>query len=122
MEQIAMYLRLSKEDEFIKDESDEIVVSKLGEEMLQEIASITEGAYVRASKQDIGLDEIVKGINLMEKSELSTIRYEEYNEQYQYPLVVALVLLLLEFTILSRRNPRLRRFDIFRDKESKQEK
>ena len=90
--------------------------------MLQEIASITEGAYVRASKQDIGLDEIVKGINLMEKSELSTIRYEEYNEQYQYPLVVALVLLLLEFTILSRRNPRLRRFDIFRDKEPKQGK
>lgn len=105
--------------EFIKDENDEIVVSKLGEEMLQEIASITEGAYVRASKQDIGLEEVVKSINQMEKSELSTIRYEEYNEQYQYPLAVALVLLLLEFTILSRRNPRLRRFDIFRDKESK---
>ncbi len=108
--------------EFIKDENDEIVVSKLGEEMLQEIASITEGAYVRASKQDIGLEEVVKSINQMEKSELSTIRYEEYNEQYQYPLAVALVLLLLEFTILSRRNPRLRRFDIFRDKELKQEK
>lgn len=105
--------------EFIKDENDEIVVSKLGEEMLQKIASITEGAYVRASKQDIGLEEVVKSINQMEKSELSTIRYEEYNEQYQYPLAVALVLLLLEFTILSRRNPRLRRFDIFRDKESK---
>ena len=103
--------------DFVKDENDEIVVSKLGEEMLQNIASITEGAYVRASKQDIGLEEVVKSINAMEKSELSTIRYEEYNEQYQYPLAVALVLLLLEFTILSRRNPRLRRFDIFRDKE-----
>ena len=108
--------------EFVKDENDEIVVSKLGEEMLQEIASVTEGAYVRASKQDIGLEEVVKSINQMEKSELSTIRYEEYNEQYQYPLAVALVLLLIEFTILSRRNPRLRRFDIFRDKEIKQQK
>ena len=103
--------------EFVKDENDEIVVSKLGEEMLQEIASVTEGAYVRASKQDIGLEEVVKSINQMEKSELSTIRYEEYNEQYQYPLAVALVLLLIEFTILSRRNPRLRRLNIFRDKE-----
>lgn len=103
--------------EFVKDENDEIVVSKLGEEMLQEIASISEGAYVRASKQDIGLDEIVKSINQMEKSELSTVRYEEYNEQYQYPLAVAMVLLLLEFVVLSRRNPRLRRFDIFRSKE-----
>jgi Ca-activated chloride channel family protein len=102
--------------EFVKDENNEIVVSKLGEQMLQEMATITEGAYVRASKQDIGLDEVVKSINQMEKSELSTVRYEEYNEQYQYPLAVAMVLLLLEFIVLSRRNPRLRRFNIFRDK------
>ena len=52
----------------------------------------------------------------MEKSELSTVRYEEYNEQYQYPLAVAMALLLLEFIVLARRNPRLRRFNIFRDK------
>jgi Ca-activated chloride channel family protein len=102
--------------EFVKDENNEIVVSKLGEQMLQEMATITEGAYVRASKQDIGLDEVVKSINQMEKSELSTVRYEEYNEQYQYPLAVAMVLLLLEFIVLSRRNPRLRKFNIFRDK------
>jgi Ca-activated chloride channel family protein len=102
--------------EFVKDENNEIVVSKLGEQMLQEMATITEGAYVRATKQDIGLDEVVKSINQMEKSELSTVRYEEYNEQYQYPLAVAMVLLLLEFIVLSRRNPRLRRFNIFRDK------
>ena len=80
------------------------------------MATITEGAYVRASKQDIGLDEVVKSINQMEKSELSTVRYEEYNEQYQYPLAVAMALLLLEFIVLARRNPRLRRFNIFRDK------
>ena len=101
--------------EFIKDENDEMVVSKLDEQMLQDVAAATEGAYIRAAKQDIGLEEIVKSINAMEKSELSTVRYEEYNEQYQYPLAAALVLLLLEFVILSRRNPRLRRFNIFRE-------
>ena len=53
--------------------------------------------------------------NEMEKSELSTIRYEEYNEQYQYLLAVALALLLIESLILSRRNPRLRKFNIFRE-------
>jgi Ca-activated chloride channel family protein len=92
-----------------------MVVSKLGEQMLEQIASITEGAYVRATKQSIGLEEIVKSINEMEKSELSTVRYEEYNEQYQYLLAVALMLLLLDNFILSRRNPRLRKFNIFRE-------
>ena len=101
--------------EFVKDENDEMVVSKLGEQMLEEIATITDGAYVRATKQSIGLEEIVKSINEMEKSELSTIRYEEYNEQYQYLLAVALALLLIESLILSRRNPRLRKFNIFRE-------
>ncbi|MBQ2033304.1 MAG: VWA domain-containing protein [Alistipes sp.] len=101
--------------EFVKDENGEMVVSKLNEQMLEQIATSTEGAYVRATKQSIGLDEIVKSINEMEKSELSTIRYEEYNEQYQYLLAVALVLLLLDNFILSRRNPRLRKFNIFRE-------
>ena len=53
----------------------------------------------------------------MEKSELSTVRYEEYNEQYQYFVAVALALLLLEGLIMSRRNPALRRFNIFREAE-----
>ena len=101
--------------EFVKDEDGQMVVSKLGEQMLEQIASITEGAYVRATKQSIGLEEIVKSINEMEKRELSTVRYEEYNEQYQYLLAVALVLLLLDNFILSRRNPRLRKFNIFRE-------
>lgn len=101
--------------EFIKDEDGEMVVSKLGEQMLQQIASATEGAYVRASKQSIGLEEIVKGINQMEKSELTTVRYEEYNEQYQYLIAVALALLLLDTFVLPRRNPRLKRFNIFRE-------
>ena len=103
--------------DYVKDEEGEMVVSKLGEAMLEEIASVSEGAYVRATKQSIGLDEIVKSINQMEKSELSTVRYEEYNEQYQYFLAVALALLLLESFVMSRRNPRLRRFNIFREEK-----
>ena len=101
--------------EFDKDENGDMVVSKHGEQMLEQIATATDGAYVRATKQSIGLEEIVKSINQMEKSELSTVRYEEYNEQYQYFVAVALALLLLESFIMSRRNPALRRFNIFRE-------
>ena len=65
--------------DFIRDEKGEMVVSKLNETMLEEIASTTDAAYVRASKQSIGLEEIVRKINEMEKGELSTLRFEEYN-------------------------------------------
>ena len=91
--------------EFIKDEK-----------MLSEVAGITGGAYVRSTKQSIGLDEIVKSINEMEQTELSMMRFEEFNEQYQYLLIAALVLLLAEFLLLDRRNPLLAHLNIFREK------
>lgn len=102
--------------EFIRDEQGEMVVSKLNEEMLAQIADLTGGAYVRATKQDIGLDEIVRSINEMEQSELSTVRFEEFNEQYQYLLIAALVLLVAEFFLFARRNPLLAHLNIFREK------
>lgn len=99
--------------EYLTDENGDMVVSKLDEKMLQEIASTTGGAYVRATKQSIGLKEIVDRLKELDESDLATTRFEAFDEQFQYPLVVALLLLLVEWLILDRRNPLLARFNIF---------
>ncbi|MDE5622266.1 MAG: VWA domain-containing protein [Alistipes sp.] len=104
--------------EYLKDEKGDMVVSKLNERMLAEIAEITDGAYVRSSKQSIGLDEIVARIDEMEQTELSTVQFEEFNEQDQYLLAAALVLLLVELLLLDRRNPLLAHLNIFREKSA----
>lgn len=101
--------------DFIRDERGEMVVSKLNEEMLTEIADLTGGLYVRSTLQSIGLEEIVKEIEAMEKQELSTLRFEEFDEQYRLPLAIGIVLLVLELLLLDRRNPLLARFNIFRE-------
>ena len=103
--------------EYLTDEKGDMVVSKLDEKMLQEIASATGGAYVRATKQSIGLKEIVDRLKELDESDLATTRFEAFDEQYQYPLAVALLLLLIEWLILDRRNPLLARFNIFGPKE-----
>lgn len=102
--------------DYLTDENGDMVVSKLDEKMLQEIASATGGAYVRATKQSIGLKEIVDRLKELDESDLATTRFEAFDEQYQYPLVVALLLLLVEWLILDRRNPLLARFNIFGQK------
>ena len=101
--------------DFIRDEKGEMVVSKLNEEMLAELANLTDGLYVRSTEQSIGLDEIVQEIEAMEKQELSTIRFEEFDEQYPLPLTIGLVLLLIELLLLDRRNPLLAHLNIFRE-------
>lgn len=100
--------------ELIKDEKGEMVVSRLNEELLRDIAKAGDGSYIRAGNQSFGLDEIISEINDMEKSELSTLRFEEFNEQFHHLLAVVFALLLAEVLILDRRNPRLSRFNIFR--------
>ena len=100
--------------ELLKDENDEIVVSRLNEELLQQITAATNGGYIRATNAAFGLEEIVREIERIEQGELVTLAFEEYNEQFQWILAVAAVLLVLESLLLSRRNPRLRRFNIFK--------
>ena len=93
-----------------------MVVSKLDEEGLRRIAERTGGVYVRATKQSIGLEEIVAGIGEMEAAaELATVRFEEFDERYRPLVWAALLLLLLEFALLDRRNTLLARFNIFRE-------
>lgn len=99
--------------EFIKDERGEMVVSRLNEELLQQIAQKGNGAYIRATNAEFGLSDIVDEINKMEKSETSQLTFEEYNEQFYWILWIVLGLLLIEGLLLDRRNPRLRRFNIF---------
>ena len=99
--------------DFVKDEKGEMVVSHLNEELLQAIAEKGNGGYIRATNAEFGLTDIVKEIENMEKSERSTMRFEEYNEQFYWLLWVAIALLILEGLLLNRRNPRLKRFNIF---------
>lgn len=99
--------------QYIKDEEGNMVLSKLDEKALQNIAASTGGSYVRATKQDLGLSEIIKHINKMEKSAITKQKYEEYDELYIWPLWLALILLIVETIILPRRNHRIKRVSLF---------
>ena len=105
--------------EYIKDEKGEMVVSKLNEQMLSEIADITGGSYVRASKRELGLEQIIDQINDMERSELSSLKFEEYNELFQYLIGIGLLLLFIEGVLLDRRNPLFAHLNIFREEDVK---
>ncbi len=101
-------------DDFIRDEKGEIVVTHLDEQTLKETALTTGGAYIRADNRSVGLQEIIAQVNKTEKQSLSSMVFEEYNEQFQYLAAIALALLILECFVLPRKNRLLARFNIFK--------
>lgn len=105
--------------EIMKDENGAIVVTKLDETMLQDLASATKGSYIRATNQSIGLDDIVTQIHSMETKEFSSMVFEEYNELFQYVLLIGFLLLFVEFVILERRNRIIERMTLFNKEDKK---
>ena len=92
--------------DLLKDKDGNIVVTKLDEKTLQEIARAGGGAYVHAGNEEFGLNPIIDDIRKMEDEEFDSIQFEEYNEQFMYFLGAALMFFILEMLVGERRSRR----------------
>lgn len=99
--------------DYLKDKSNNIVVTKLDENMLMQIATAGGGTYIRASNADVGLNSLFNEIEKMEKTEINSREYVEYNDQFPLFLIVGLVFIVLDFMILDRKNKWLRNYRLF---------
>ena len=90
----------------LKDKEGNIVVTKLDEDTLKEIAKAGGGAYVRAGNDEFGLTPIIEDIRKMQDEEFNSVMFEEYDEQFMYFLGAAFVLFVLEMLIGERRSRR----------------
>ncbi|MDP2339014.1 MAG: VWA domain-containing protein [Bacteroidota bacterium] len=98
---------------FRKDKDGNFIVTKLDEAMLQKIAEAGKGAYIRANNAQIGLNNLLGEVNKMEKSELETQIYADYDDKFQYFIGLGLFLILLDFMILERKNKYLKNLKLF---------
>ena len=92
--------------ELLKDKDGEIVVSRLDESVLQEIAAEGNGAYVRAGNSEFGLNPIIDDLRKLEDEKYSSVVFEEYDEQFMYFLAIALFFFVLEMLVGDRRSKR----------------
>lgn len=102
--------------DYLKDTDGKIVITKLDEDILKKIAIATGGNYIRATNSNIGLDEIYGGISKMEKEELESKMFTEYNDQFQIFALITLVFLLIDFLVMDRRNRKLANIRLFKFK------
>ncbi len=89
--------------ELLKDRNGDIVVTRLDENTLRDVAAAGNGTYVRAGNSEFGLNPIVDEIRKMEDEQFNSIVFEEFDEQYMYFFSIALVLFVIEMLIGERK-------------------
>ena len=89
---------------FVKDSDGNFVKSRLNEALLQQVALLTGGVYVRASGAEFGLDLIYhQELARLERRGIEGHKEKRYYDRFQFPLAIAFSLLLLEPCMTSRK-------------------
>jgi Ca-activated chloride channel family protein len=98
---------------FMKDTEGNTVVTKLNEQMCNEIAAAGQGIYVRAENNNAALRTLQTEIDKMNKTEIDSKVYSEYDEQFQILAWLALALLTIELLMLERKNRLFKKVKLF---------
>ena len=101
---IPIYNKYKNNTGYRKDKEGNTIISKLNEQMLQEIASAGNGTYVRANNTQAGLSTLFSEINKMEKKEIGSMVFTDYKDRFQLFLSIALLLLFFDLILLRRKN------------------
>ena len=107
------FIPLPGSSDYLKDRSVERVVSKLNEEMCEQIAQAGHGIYVHCDNTNTALKVIQKELEDMKQAEFKGMAYKDYNEQFASFAIVALILLIIDFFIFNRKNKMLTKLDMF---------
>jgi Ca-activated chloride channel family protein len=87
-----------------KDQGGETIITRLNEQMCQEIAVAGNGMYARTDNTNSSLKALQKELDKLGKSEVESKVYSSYDEKYQIPAWILLFILVVEFFVLDRRN------------------
>jgi Ca-activated chloride channel family protein len=93
-------------DGFKKDRKGEVVLSALDVETLERVALATGGEFHRATTGELELDRIYDSLSRLEEKELASRSFTQWEERFQFPLGLALLLLLLDFCLPEGVRPR----------------
>jgi tetratricopeptide (TPR) repeat protein len=89
--------------DYKRDRSGNIVVTKLDQTALQQIASATGGEYRRATSGGNEIDDVYNDLSGLEKTEMGSLQVTGYQDQFHYPLAAAIFVLVLEHLLSERK-------------------
>src|SRR5437879_3710498 len=82
-----------------RDKKGDVVLSRLDEATLVDIAKETGGDYFRASPTGDEVDELIRRLDALQQGDQKSRMFNRFENRYQWPLALGLVLLLISLAI-----------------------
>lgn len=99
---------------YMKDNSGQEVISALNEEMCKQVAQAGGGAYIHVDNTSLAQRQLNDELTKLQKGDISSVVYSEYDEQFQAVGILVLILLIIEMLILERKNPFYKKIKLFK--------
>ncbi len=96
------------------DSEGQVVVSRLNEQMAQEIAQNGKGLYVQADNSNTAIRALETELNELETKKTTSLSYSEYDEKFPFFAWILLIILIIEFLIYEKKNPLFKNIRLFK--------
>lgn len=101
-------------DRFKADNQGQIVLTKLNEQMAQEIAKAGNGMYIQADNSNSAINALETELNELQSKKTSSLSYSEYDEKFILFAWIMLLILIIEFIIYDKKNPIFKNIRLFK--------
>ena len=100
-----------------KDEKGEVVITKLNENILNDMATQTGGIYFKGDNTSLVVNSIVDKLKEMDKQEFESKQFVSFKDQFQWFLFVGLFLIILDVVVFERKTYWLDKLNLFNENE-----
>lgn len=99
---------------YMKDNTGQVVMTALNEQMCQEVAQAGSGKYIHVDNTSDAQEKLNDELVKLQKGETESVIYSEYDEQFQAFGIIVLLLLIIEVCIMESKNPLLKDVRLFK--------
>ena len=106
-------------ESFQRDRQNEVVITKLNEASLQQIAKATKGNYINGRSTKEVIDFVKNALENIEKTEFESTQFTDFNSQFQWFLGFGLLLLFVDVFLLEKKTGWLKKLNLFNEEKAK---
>lgn len=96
-----------------KDNEGNPVTTHLDEDMARQIAAAGEGVYAHADNSNSAITAVIEELSQLQTSELESHVYADYDDQFQWFVLIALICIILDIIVLDKANSYISKVKLF---------